>query len=244
MNRAAGRRAAYSEQLSLSTAVLLKPPEQQLTTRCQLWNVRSASWNATREKTILKNKCREASARSQSQHSCSHHLNGLHASASDAGMGTLDLRNAGSPAVESPIGERLWYVPACRALRISAGKASNLRMRGAVRIRMVYLHDSLCKKMLKTYASHVTRLLHKSNMKAARRSVGQSDEPPSRLIMDRILSPFVCAAHAADAVRYRARRVSKSLMHDPARRETLRDSAHEPGARIRRWNDSLPEKPE
>ena len=48
----------------------------------------------------------------------------------------------GSLTVECPTGERLWYVPAHRALWIPAGAICRLRMRGTVRLRMLYLHES------------------------------------------------------------------------------------------------------
>ena len=139
----------------------------------------------------------------------------------------------GSLTVECPIGERLWYVPARRALWVPAGVASSLRMRGAVRLRMLYLHEWLCKGTQETHAINVAPLLHEAILEAVRRSVLPPDAPLTRLITELLLAsssaPLMLPMPRDD----RALRVAKRLLRDPAKSETLQELARGAGAGVR-----------
>ncbi len=139
----------------------------------------------------------------------------------------------GSLTVESPIGERLWYVPARRALWVPAGVASSLRLRGTVRLRMVYLHKLLCTEAPETQAINVAPLLHESILEAVRRSVLSPDEPLTQLILELLLASSSAPLMLPMPRDARALRVAKKLIHDPGKRETLLELAHEAGAGIR-----------
>lgn len=139
----------------------------------------------------------------------------------------------GSLTVESPIGERLWYVPARRALWVPAGVASSLRLRGTVRLRMVYLHKLLCTEAPETQAINVAPLLHESILEAVRRSVLSPDEPLTQLILELLLASSSAPLMLPMPRDARALRVAKKLIHDPGKRETLHELAHKAGAGIR-----------
>ena len=139
----------------------------------------------------------------------------------------------GSLTVECPPGERIWYVPAYRALWIPAGVTYRLRMRGAVRLRMLYLHEALCREEQETHAINVAPLLHEAILEAVRRSVLPPDAPLVRLIAE--LLPAASSAPLMlpmprDA---RASRVAKRLMRNPGTEETLGDLARGAGAGVR-----------
>ena len=139
----------------------------------------------------------------------------------------------GSLTVECPIAERLWYVPAHRALWVPAGVAASLRMRGAVRLRMLYLHQSLCQGASETHAINVAPLLHEAILEAVRRSVLAPGQPLTRLILELLqaasTAPFMLPM-PRDA---RALRVAKRLLRDPANHETLDHLSHRAGAAVR-----------
>ncbi len=139
----------------------------------------------------------------------------------------------GSLTVESPIGERLWYVPARRALWVPAKAASRLRLRGAVRLRMIYLHASLCQQVQETYAVNVAPLLHESIVEAVRRSVLAPNAPLTRLILELLLAAPSAPLMLPMPRDARALRVAKGLMHDPAKRETLDAVAQQAGVGVR-----------
>ena len=135
--------------------------------------------------------------------------------------------------VECPIGERLWYVPARRALWVPAGVACSLRMRGAVRLRMIYLHQSLSKPAQTTHAINVAPLLHEAILEAVRRSVLPPKEPLTRLITELLLASSSAPLMLPMPRDPRALRVAKRLLRDPAKRETLHQQAHGAGAGVR-----------
>ena len=139
----------------------------------------------------------------------------------------------GSLAVESPVGERLWYVPARRALWVPAGVASSLRMRGTVRLRILYVHESRCKEVRESHAINVAPLLHEAILEAVQRSVLKSGEPLSRLILELLLTSSSAPLMLPMPRDPRALRVANRLMHDPATRGTLQALAHEAGVGIR-----------
>ena len=139
----------------------------------------------------------------------------------------------GSLTVESPIGKRLWYVPARRALWVPANVASRLRLRGEVRLRMIYLHESLCQQAQETYAMNVAPLLHESILEAVRRSVLAPDEPLTQLILELLLVSSSAPLMLPMPREARALRMAKRLMHNPAKQETLQAMAHEAGVGVR-----------
>jgi len=139
----------------------------------------------------------------------------------------------GSLTVECPIGERLWYVPAHRALWVPAGVACSLRMRGSVRLRMLYLHESLCKGAQETHAINVAPLLHEAILEAVRRSILPPDEPLTRLITELLLASSSAPLVLPMPRDARALRVAKRFVRNPARRETLQELAHHAGAGVR-----------
>ena len=139
----------------------------------------------------------------------------------------------GSLTVESPVRERLWYVPARRALWVPAGVASSLRMRGAVRLRMLYLHASLCKGAQEAKAIHVAPLLHECILEAVRRSVLGPNDPLTRMVSELVLAASSAPLMLPMPRDARALRVAKRMMHDPARRDTLPAMAREAGAGVR-----------
>jgi AraC-like DNA-binding protein len=139
----------------------------------------------------------------------------------------------GSLTVECPIGERLWYVPARRALWVPAGVVCRLRMRGAVRLRMIYLHQSLCSGAQLTHAINVAPLLHEAILEAVRQSVLPRDQPLTRLIADLLLTSSSAPLMLPMPKDPRALRVAKRLVRDPAKRETLQQLAHGTGAGVR-----------
>ncbi len=139
----------------------------------------------------------------------------------------------GSLTVECPIGERLWYIPARRALWIPAGIPCRLLMRGTVRLRMLYLHASLSKGARQTHAIHIAPLLHEAILEAVRRSV-----LPPRAPLTRLLTELITASSSAPLMLpmprdARALRVAKRLMRDPSRRDTLPALAHAAAVGIR-----------
>ena len=139
----------------------------------------------------------------------------------------------GSLTVECPIGERLWYVPARRALWIPAGSACGLRLRGAVRLRMLYLHASLCQSAQKINAINIAPLLHEAILEAVRRSVLPADEPLVRLIVELLLASSSAPLMLPIPQDARALRVAKRLVHKPANHESLNELAHGAGAGVR-----------
>ncbi len=139
----------------------------------------------------------------------------------------------GSLTVECPIGERLWYVPAHRALWVPVGVASRLRMRGAVRLRMLYLHESLCTGVQQTHAINVAPLLHEAILEAVRRSVLPPHESLTRLIVELLLASSSVPLMLPMPQDPRALRLAKRIMRDPAKRETLHELAHSVGAGVR-----------
>jgi AraC-like DNA-binding protein len=136
----------------------------------------------------------------------------------------------GSLAVECPIGKQLWYVPARRALWVPAGAACALWMRGAVRLRMIYLHESLMIEAQETHAINVSALLHEAILEAVRRSVLSSVEPLSGLIKELLSASPSVPLMLPMPQDPRALRVVKRLLRAPAKRETLPDLAHGSGA--------------
>ena len=139
----------------------------------------------------------------------------------------------GSLTVESPLGKRLWYVPAHRALWVPAGVPCNLRMRGAVRLRMLYIHASLCKGAQETHAINVAPLLHEAILEAVRRSVLPPDQPLTRLVTELLVASSSVPLMLPIPQDARALRVTKRLMRDPALRETLNELARDAGAGMR-----------
>jgi AraC-like DNA-binding protein len=136
----------------------------------------------------------------------------------------------GSLIVESPIGEQLWYVPARRALWIPAGVASTLRMRGTVRLRMLYVHRSFCKALQVTHAINVAPLLHETILEAVRRSVLPPREPLAQLILQLLLASSSVPLMLPMPRDTRALRVSERLLKDPAVRSTLDQLGRHAGA--------------
>ncbi len=149
------------------------------------------------------------------------------------GWAQLIYATRGSLTVECPVGERLWYVPARRALWVPAGLASRLRMRGAVRLRMLYVHESLSKGPQETHAMNVAPLLHEAIVEAVRRSVLPPDEALTRLIVELLGAASSAPLMLPMPRDARALRVAKQLVRDPAKRETLRELAHGAGAGVR-----------
>ncbi len=139
----------------------------------------------------------------------------------------------GSLTVECPLGAKLWYVPARRALWIPAGVASTLRMRGAVRLRMIYLHESLRKGASETQALNVAPLLHETILEAVRRSVLTSSEPLTRLIVELLLAAPSAPLMLPMPRDVRALRVTTLLLRNPANAKTLAELARGAGAGIR-----------
>lgn len=139
----------------------------------------------------------------------------------------------GSLTVECPTGERLWYVPAHRALWIPAGAICRLRMRGTVRLRMLYLHESLCRAPDATHAINVAPLLHEAILEAVRRSVLPFDRPLTQLITELLLSSSSAALVLPMPRDVRAQRVAKRLARNPAMRETLQELSYAAGAGVR-----------
>jgi len=139
----------------------------------------------------------------------------------------------GSLTVECPIGERLWYVPAHRALWVPSGVAYSLRIRGAVRLRMLYLHESLCEGAEETHAINVAPLLHEAILEAARRSVLAPDQPLTRLIIELLLTSSSAPLVLPMPQDARALRIAKQLVRNPAKRQTLRELARGAGAGVR-----------
>jgi AraC-like DNA-binding protein len=139
----------------------------------------------------------------------------------------------GTLTVECPIGERVWYVPARRALWVPAGVTSKLRMRGAVRLRMLYLHASLCAGGQEAQGINVAPLLHEAILEAVRRSVVGLKEPLTGLIAELVVASSDAPLMLPMPLDARALRVAKRLMHDPAKRATLEELAHEAGAGVR-----------
>jgi AraC-like DNA-binding protein len=139
----------------------------------------------------------------------------------------------GSLTVECPIGERLWYVPAHRALWVPAGVLSSLRMRGAVRLRMLYLHEEFCKGAPEANAINVAPLLHEAIVEAVRRSVLPPDAPLAQLIAELLRASSSAPLMLPMPRDTRALRVANRLVADPAIQETLSELAHNAGAGIR-----------
>jgi AraC-like DNA-binding protein len=147
--------------------------------------------------------------------------------------GQLIYATQGSLTVEAPIGEQLWYVPARRALWVPMGVASTLRMHGAVRLRMLYLHESLCNKAQETHAINVAPLLHESILEAVRLSVLSPREPLTQLIAQLIVAASSAPLMLPMPRDARALRAAKRLMREPARHETLLQLARSTGAGVR-----------
>ena len=139
----------------------------------------------------------------------------------------------GSLTVECPIGERLWYVPARRALWVPAGMACRLRMRGAVRLRMLYLHRTLFAGAGETHAINVAPLLHEAILESIRRSVLEPGQALTRLIVELLAASSSAPLMLPMPQDGRALRVAKRLLRDPAKRETLNELAHRTGAGVR-----------
>jgi AraC-like DNA-binding protein len=139
----------------------------------------------------------------------------------------------GSLTVECPVGERLWYIPARRALWVPAGQTSNLRMRGTVHLRMLYLHESLCTEARTTHAINVAPLLHESILEAVRRSVLEPDAPLTGLILELLLASPSAPMMLPMPQDARALRAAKRLVADPALGETLHEFARSAGAGVR-----------
>jgi len=131
----------------------------------------------------------------------------------------------GSLTVECPVGQQLWYIPARRALWAPAGEACTLRMRGVVRLRMIYLHES--------QAINVSPLLHEAILEAVRRSVLSGTEPLSRLIMELLSAAPSVPLMLPMPHDARALRVAKRLLRIPAKQDTLPDLARSSGASVR-----------
>jgi AraC-like DNA-binding protein len=139
----------------------------------------------------------------------------------------------GSLTVECPVGQQLWYVPARRALWVPAGEACTLRMRGVVRLRMIYQHESLSKKAQATQAINVSPLLHEAILEAVRRSVLSPAEPLSLLIMELLSEASSVPLVLPMPHDPRALRVAKRLLRLPAKQQTLPDLAKSSGASVR-----------
>lgn len=144
--------------------------------------------------------------------------------------GQLICATQGSLTVECPLGESFWYVPARRALWVPAGVTCNLRMRGAVRLRMIYLHESLCRAAQKTEAINVAPLLHEAILEAVKRSVLPPDHPLTRLIVELLEESPSASLMLPMPQDARALRAAKRLLRDPAKRETLSEIARDAGA--------------
>lgn len=132
--------------------------------------------------------------------------------------------------VETPLGAKLWYVPSHRALWMRPGEKYSVRMRGSVRLRIVYVHSSLCRGLQRTHAINVAPLLHEAILEAIRRGILTKREPLTGLITELLRSsssvPLVLPLpHDA-----RALRVAERLLHDAATDETLLELARSSGA--------------
>lgn len=139
----------------------------------------------------------------------------------------------GSLTVECPMGERVWYVPARRALWVPAGMAIKLRMRGAVRLRMLYLHKSLGAGGQEAHAINVAPLLHEAILEAVRRSVVGWKEPLTGLITELVVASAEAPLMLPMPRDARALRVAKRLMREPGKRARLEEWAREAGAGVR-----------
>lgn len=146
------------------------------------------------------------------------------------GWAQLIYATQGSLTVECPIAERLWYVPARRALWVPAGAPNKLRLRGAVRLRMLYLHQSLSTAPQETHALNVSPLLHEAILEAVRHSVLPPNAPLTRLIQQQLLAAPSAPLMLPMPRDLRALRVAKRLLRNPAQRETLHHLAHAAGA--------------
>ncbi len=139
----------------------------------------------------------------------------------------------GSLTVECPVGQQLWYVPARRALWVPAGEACILRMRGVVRLRMIYQHESLSKQAQATQAINVSPLLHEAILEAVRRSVLSAAEPLSRLIIELLSAASSVPLMLPMPHDARALRVAKRLLRIPGKHQTLPALAKSSGASVR-----------
>ena len=139
----------------------------------------------------------------------------------------------GSLVAESPVGGGLWYVPARRALWVPAGVSSNLKMRGMVRLRMLYVHQSCCRGAQTTHTINVAPLLHEAILEATRRSVLRPDEPLARLTLELLLSSSSVPLMLPMPLDARALRVTERLLEDPALPETLEQAGRKAGAGVR-----------
>jgi AraC-like DNA-binding protein len=142
----------------------------------------------------------------------------------------------GSLTVECPVGQQLWYIPARRALWAPAGEACTLRMRGVVRLRMIFLHESLSKQAQVTQvtqAINVSPLLHEAILEAVRRSVLSGTEPLCPLIMELLSAATSVPLMLPMPHDARALRVAKQLLRIPAEKRTLPDLAKSSGASVR-----------
>jgi AraC-like DNA-binding protein len=139
----------------------------------------------------------------------------------------------GSLTVECPVGQQLWYVPARRALRVPAGQACALRMRGVVRLRMIYHHESLSKQAQAIQAINISPLLHEAILEAGRRGVLSATEPLSRLIMELLSAAPSVPLMLPMPHDARALRVAKRLLRIPAKQDKLPDLARSSGASVR-----------
>lgn len=113
------------------------------------------------------------------------------------------------------------------------GVASNLRLRGTVSLRMLYLHKVLCMEAPEIHAINVAPLLQESILEAVRRSVLSPDEPLTRLIIELLLASSSAPLMLPMPRDARALRVARKLIHDPGKRETLQRLAQEADAGIR-----------
>jgi AraC-like DNA-binding protein len=139
----------------------------------------------------------------------------------------------GSLTVECPLAERLWYVPARRALWVPAGVACRLRIRGSVRLRNLYLHESLCRDAGETDAISVAPLLHEAILEAVRRSVLAPRAPLTRMIVELLRASASAPLMLPMPRDNRALRVAKRLLRDPAKRQPLEELARDAGVGVR-----------
>lgn len=136
--------------------------------------------------------------------------------------------------VKSLPDERLWFVPAHRALWVPAGTRTLLEMRGEVRLRMVYLAGEECRELPKECRGlNVHPLLREVVLEVVRRSVVPRGEALAKLLSELIAAAQTAALALPMPQDARARRLAEMLVRDPACGKTLPELGHLAGASAR-----------
>jgi AraC-like DNA-binding protein len=150
------------------------------------------------------------------------------------GWAQLIYATQGILQVESPPGERLWFVPAHRALWVPAGTRTLLAMRGEVRLRMIYLASDECEGLpVECRGLNVPPLLREVVLEVVRRSVVPRGEPLAELLRELITGAETAPLALPMPQDARARRVAEMLVRDPSCSRTLVQLGHSAGASTR-----------